>query len=314
MFLCVAAALGLAGCRQANSRAISAEGPGSATPGVTTGESGSAVAMAPREDSTNMKTRVPILMYHHVKDRAPGVGSVVLRYSVAPSAFDAQMAWLHDNGYESVTFQQLTDHIEHGTPLPEKPIIISLDDGWSCGYFAAFKSLKAHNLTATYFVYPNGINAGNPGGYLSWDQLREMADAGMEIAAHTMSHPYLTKMPAESAWQEISESKRVLEQRLGRPVYSLAFPYGDYNDSIIEMTRRAGYVCAISTDPGVEHGTHELFRLCRIIVTYGESMDDFARDITAWSPSSPTSGITPPGGSPNRDATPPKPPATAQQS
>lgn len=306
--VCVAGA----GCQRAGATAQAGGAPSlgllSAVPNPAAATTSTPAAVSPAVDATVIKTRVPILMYHHVKDRAPGIGSVVLRYSVAPAAFDAQMAWLHDNGFSSITFQQLADHLAHGTPLPEKPVIISLDDGWSCGYFAAFKSLKAHNLTATYFVYPNGINAGNPGGYMSWDQLREMADAGMEIAAHTMSHPYLTQMPAEHAWQEISESKHVIEQRLGRPVFSLAYPFGDYNDSVIQMTERAGYLCGISTDPGVDHGPRELFRLCRIIVTYGEPIEDFARDVTAWTSSHPST----PGG-PARDATPPKsPPARPQ--
>jgi peptidoglycan/xylan/chitin deacetylase (PgdA/CDA1 family) len=304
--LCLATALCIAaaGCQHAQTTAANAKQPDrEPSPDVLASVPGPAV------DTTVMKARVPILMYHHIKDRAPGVGSVVLRYSVAPAAFDAQMAWLHDNGFTSITFQQLADHIEHGTTLPAKPVIISLDDGWSCGYFAAFQSLKAHNLTATYFVYPGGINAGNPGGYLSWDQLREMADAGMEIAAHTMSHPYLTKMPADNAWQEICESKRMIEQRLARPVFSLAYPFGDYNDAIIEMTKRAGYLCGISTDPGVEHGPHELFRLCRVIVTYGEPLEDFARDVTAWS-ANPDVGQPPMPRSP--DGTPPPAPVRPQ--
>jgi|GEM_PF-495206 len=301
--LCLATLLAVAGCSHA---------PGSEAQVGEAAPVNAAVVMMPELPNSDApvaivsaaKVRVPVLMYHHVKDRAPGIGSVVLRYSVAPRDFDAQMQWLREHGFSSISFQQLADHITRGVSLPSKPVIISIDDGWSCGYFAAFKSLKAHGLTATYFVYPNGVNAGNAGGYISWDQLREMADAGMEIASHTMSHPYLTQMTEDAAWREISESKTILEQKLARPVLSIAYPFGDYNDTTIGLARRAGFTSAVSTDPGNEHGEGELFRLCRIIVTYGEPLEQFARDVTAWQPESKQ-----PGTKPASDQTPPATPS-----
>ena len=303
--LCLATLFGVAAC----SHAPSASGTSAQSVVASGGAVDEAVVKMPElpaPDAPVVKTKVPVLMYHHVKDRAPGVGSVVLRYSVAPKDFDAQMKWLHDNGYTSISFQQLADHITRGIELPAKPIIISIDDGWSCGYFAAFKSLKAHGLTATYFVYPGGINAGNAGGYISWDQLREMADAGMEIGDHTISHPYLTQMPADAAWREISESKKTLEQKLARPVLSIAYPFGDYNDAIMEMARRAGYTCGVSTDPGNEHGLNELFRLCRIIVTYGEPTEQFARDVSDWQ-------ATPKADAPTKTKSEPTPPKAPER-
>jgi peptidoglycan/xylan/chitin deacetylase (PgdA/CDA1 family) len=134
------------------------------------------------------------------------------------------------------------DSIEHGRALPEKSVIISFDDGWQNQFRYALPILQKYNFTATFFVVTGFV--GSPG-FLSWPELKTLHAAGMTIGSHSRSHPYLDRIRDPAVlWDQIYNSKQILETRLGVRVDNFAYPYGAYNTTTSSTVREAGYKTA----------------------------------------------------------------------
>lgn len=217
---------------------------------------------------------VPILMYHHLADLSSTASELVLTWTVAPKKFQAQMDWLSQQGYHTITMGQLVAYLRDRKPLPSKPIVITFDDGWLEQYVTAFPVLKKYNFIGTFFVYTNAIDHGQ---FMTWAQLQEMSSVGMDIQSHTQTHPHLRLLSADAAFKEISESKAIIEKRLGKPVTAFNYPDGEYNTAIIEMLKRAGYDSAVTIAAGYKQRANELYLLHRIRVSYKDSLDDFIK-------------------------------------
>jgi peptidoglycan/xylan/chitin deacetylase (PgdA/CDA1 family) len=217
---------------------------------------------------------VPILMYHNLRDLPAGASELDRTWTVAPKNFEAQVEWLSAHGFHTISMGQLVAHLNRKSPLPTKPIVISFDDGWVEQYTVAFPILRKRNFIGTFFVYTNPVGRNH---YLSWEQLKEMTLTGMDIQAHTITHPHLRTIAASEAQREISESKKTLESKLGKPVVALSYPFGEYNAAIIEMTKRAGLESAVTLATGYRQRADELFTLHRIRVSYDDTLDEFAK-------------------------------------
>lgn len=192
--------------------------------------------------SSTEKLKLPILVYHIVRPSFPTDSQAVKNLAHTPELFDEELKHLGEAGYHVVSFVDLENYYRDGTLLPQKPIIISFDDGWSDQFTYAFPVLKKYNYSATFFVFTNPIGTR---GFITWDQLREMQKAGMRIESHSRSHPYLTRItdPAK-LWNEINGSKERLEKELGVPVTEFAYPFGQYTPDIVAMVKKAGYQSA----------------------------------------------------------------------
>ncbi len=200
----------------------------------TTSQQTSSSALSPGE-----KIDLPILVYHIVRPSYPDDSAAVRALALTPEAFDAEMLYLHTAGYRIISFEDLENYFQTGKPLPGKAVIISFDDGWSDQYKYAFPILKKYHYTATFFVFTNPIGRN---GFLTWDQLKEMRDAGMTIGNHSRSHPYLNTITDRyTLWDEVYGSKLVLEKELGIAINQFAYPFGQYNDAVLKMIAEAGY-------------------------------------------------------------------------
>jgi len=217
---------------------------------------------------------VPILMYHHIVDLPIDATQLQQDWTVTPKDFDAQMQWLARNGFRAVTMAQLVAHLKQRQPLPAKPVIISFDDGWEEQYSIAFPMMTKYGLSGTFFLYTQPLDHTQ---YMTWAQVRELAAGGMDIQSHSITHPHLRTMAPAAAFKEIAESKAVLEKRLGKPVSAFCYPFGEYNNTILEMVKRAGYAAAVTLASGYRQRADELYTLRRIRVSYRDSLDDFAR-------------------------------------
>lgn len=226
-------------------------------------------------DDSGRSASVPVLMYHHVNDLPPGADEPSRTWTVSRYEFESQMKWLLEHEYHPVTLVAVADHLSEGTSLPSHPVVLTFDDGWDIGYSTVFPILKSRGMIGTFFVYPSGINAGNPGGYMSWDQLREMDRAGMEIASHSIDHPRLPDMPEEAQRRQLVESKRLIEAQLGHDVLAFAYPFGKFDRTTRRLAKEAGYRCAAGVEPGWTQRSDELFAMRRIRVSYGDTLDTF---------------------------------------
>jgi peptidoglycan/xylan/chitin deacetylase (PgdA/CDA1 family) len=203
--------------------------------------------------------RAPILVYHAVRELRPEDGPDARAFNTTPEAFERQMSHLAENGYEPVSFDDLLSAIMEGGELPEKPVLLTFDDGSESQYLNAFPVLKKHGFTATFFLFSNAV--GRPGWFrTSW--IEEMSGAGMRFEGHTRYHPYLTRVSDERELDaEIAGSRTALEKLTGRPVRHLAYPFGLYDERIIEKAKEAGYLTARAIREGSVHGPETLYEL-----------------------------------------------------
>ncbi len=224
----------------------------------------------PEETPLPAAVKVPIFIYHSVRPHIAGESSKQDAYDITPELLEQELVYLRDNGYTTITPDTLAADIKAGTTSPiAKPVMLTFDDGWENQYTYAFPLLKKYNVTATFYVYTNPISKQKH--FFTWDEIKEMSDAGMTIADHTLSHPYLKKLPLDEFRREVTESKAILEQHLGKPVTHFASPFGYTDADFIQILGQAGYTTARTTYKGVYQDN--ALRLRGILTT--DSMDYF---------------------------------------
>jgi len=250
-------------------------------------------------ESTPLSTEitvVPILIYHSVREYLPRDSAAARQYIITPETLESELAFLKQRGFVSIGFDELAARIHGGTPLPEPSIIISFDDGWETQYTQALPLLKKYGFKATFFIFTNAIDKKH---FMSREQLQQLLKEGMWIGAHSVSHPFLSKIKDPAALRkEIFESKRILEADLGIPITSYAYPFGHYTPEVLDLVKQAGYTSARSTYFGIRHSPADLFTLTGLIdVTSVKKIDDdlltALREEEAVRPELPPPGIDP---------------------
>lgn len=217
-------------------------------------------AIAGRHYSPDELVDVPVLNYHKVDN-------MNIALSVSPQEFDEQMRYLAENGYHTISPDQLTGYLKYGRSLPEKPVLITFDDGYHDNYINAYPILKKYGFTATIFLVTGLV--GHDSRFLTWDEVREMQKNGFTFGSHTVTHHALTKLTPEQVRSELVESSKEMERELGvRPRY-FAYPTGAYNLKLAEMVRQAGYRAAFSIRYGEVDSESDLFALERIPIFHG---------------------------------------------
>jgi peptidoglycan/xylan/chitin deacetylase (PgdA/CDA1 family) len=219
--------------------------------------------------------RVPILMYHYISVPPPDADKYRLDLSVTPDALDAQMGYLAAQGYHPIRISELSDYLLHGTPLPPKPIALTFDDGYLDNYQNALPILLKYNFTATFFIITQFVDDRRPG-YMTWDQIKELATAGMEIGSHTLNHISLRGRSRAVQTSEIVGSKMMIEDRIGAPVKSFCYPSGEYDAVTISILRSAGYLAATTEIQGTYQSERSIYELRRVRIRGSYSVADFA--------------------------------------
>jgi peptidoglycan/xylan/chitin deacetylase (PgdA/CDA1 family) len=187
------------------------------------------------------------------------------------------MKALRRKGYSPVSLTRIQAYLAGGADLPERPVAVTLDDGFADNYTDAFPVLRQFNIPATIFLATDTLGGENrwmtANGYpgrpmLDWDQIDEMQAAGVGFGSHTLTHPRLSQLDRASAEREIRDSKQVLEDRLTTTVDHFAYPHGDWDARTADLVREAGYTLACSTRSGFNRRDVDPFLLRRIEV-YG---------------------------------------------
>jgi len=265
IFLIQILVLGISGCGKKE-----ASSPTSQTlaevinPSVTLNESSNTTSSS----SLQKPLEVPVLYYHSVMLEK---GNEV---RMPPDQFEAQMTYMRDHGYESVTLDQLYQAFYKGGVLPVKPFVITFDDGYEDNYTVAFPILKKHGFTATVFMVSSYINGE---GFLSRSQLKELTANGWEIEGHTVNHPYLSQMDKSAMLNELKNSKELIEKELGQPVNYFAYPYGDLNADVAQAVKDTGYLMAFTTDRGWADLNLDEWHLQRVYCFANMGLNEFSR-------------------------------------
>lgn len=217
----------------------------------------------PVEGGTSL--RVPILMYHYTSTPPAGADAIRMDLSVTPSLFEAHLAYLRFAGYKTITLEQLVYALSQQGSLPEKPVVLTFDDGYRDNYEYAFPLLRKYGYTGTFFLVTQPIDQ-NHESYLTWDMVIEMHQAGMEFGSHSYRHSDLTGRDLDFLVYEILGSKEAIEARIGQPVRFFSYPAGRYDETTIRVVASAHFWGAVTTRWGVDQSFDERFELVRLRV------------------------------------------------
>ncbi|MEY9841605.1 polysaccharide deacetylase family protein [Streptacidiphilus sp. EB103A] len=227
--------------------------------------------------------RIPVLLYHAVTDDPPGW---IAPLTVRPSVFAAQLDAIVDSGRTPLTATGLADALAGRRSLPERPVVITIDDGFADLPRSTAPELARRGLTATAYLTTGAIGLhGTDSGCLlpeaammTVDQVKETADHGIEIGAHTITHPQLDTLPRAAVRRELTVPKAALEDLLGLPVPAFAYPHGYSSRSVRRLVRAAGYSSATAVRDALSSTRDEPYRIARIMLR----ADDTAADVEAW--------------------------------
>ncbi len=220
---------------------------------------------SPIPDGLVREAQVPILMYHYVS--VPPAGSDIYRrdLSVSPELFRSHLEALDSAGYTPISMYDLVGHLNQGAPLPEKPVILTFDDGYRDNFENAFPFLTEFGMTAMFFVVTDYMDERNPL-YLSWDMAREMQAAGMFIESHGRNHASLRNRNDDYLiWQALG-SAETIEHELGVRPRFITYPFGHYDSNTIRIFESAGFWGGVTINAGATHSTDDLFQLRRVRV------------------------------------------------
>lgn len=208
---------------------------------------GAAVVHRAADVKYSVPEGVSVLMYHMIGDEQ-GNAAIMTEANLR-----IQMNYLRDHGYHPITMQELYDYVTKGAPLPEKPVCITFDDGYLDSYTIVYPLMKEYGFPWTLFLITDDV--GKPYNRMTWDQLKEMANShAVTIASHTLSHPKLHNLATRAEKEkEIVDANKALKYQLGIDNVWLAYPYGDYDDEVIDICKKAGIKMAVTTDAGRVH-------------------------------------------------------------
>jgi len=210
---------------------------------------------------------IPILMYHHVDELAPGAEPLLRELTVSPADLTAHLALFSSLGAQVVPLMRAVDYLARGEPLPARPVVLTFDDGYKSAYEEAFPILRAHGATATFFVSPNNVGES---AYMDWGQLKTLVEEGFSLGAHGYRHFRVTHLGPALAELQFGESRRTIEKMTGALVLTFAYPGGAYDQATIAQLQPYGYRAALGVEPLAYQKPSRLFALRRIHVGYGD--------------------------------------------
>jgi peptidoglycan/xylan/chitin deacetylase (PgdA/CDA1 family) len=218
-------------------------------------------------------------MYHAVSAE-PSEATRTL--SVTPEAFAEQMAAVADLGLTPLGTAQLAACWRTGRPLPARPVLITFDDGYEGVHRHALPVLTQHGFPATVFVSTGWLRGpydtgGAPDPMLDWDQVRELAAAGVEIGGHSHTHPQLDQLPDDAMRRELILCKEIVSDRLGAAPASFAYPYGYSSRRVREAVRETGYAQALAVGNTLARRRQGPYALRRVTVRRGTGAEEFLR-------------------------------------
>jgi peptidoglycan/xylan/chitin deacetylase (PgdA/CDA1 family) len=234
-----------------------------------------------RRQGPGRQPGVPILMYHEIAARPETTSPL----AVPPAAFAAQLAYLYDHGYNTVTFADAAAALAgEASQLPTRPVVLTFDDGYADFHREVLPLLRHYGFTATVFVTTGWIaDAGGhrsghqPGQMLSWNQICEAAGAGVEIGAHSHGHPQLDQIKPGQLRHELAVSKALLEDGIGQAVPSLAYPFGYSSAGVRQTVRATGYRHACAVANAMARPAGDRYTLPRLTVRASTSLARFER-------------------------------------
>lgn len=212
---------------------------------------------------------VPILMYHKIGDELNNDAVI------SKERFAAQMAFLHQEQYSPLTLDELYGYLTEKKPLPLKPVVITFDDGYSDTYDVALPILKQYGFRSTMFIPVSEV-----GKNLTWQQLREMKAAGMDIGSHSYTHQELAGRSREAQLQEIGKAKELLDRELNQNTRWFCYPYGSFDQTTKDLLKAQGITVAVTINSGWVRTGDDPLTLQRVWMGNSVTLAHFAERLT----------------------------------
>ena len=232
-----------------------------------------------------MNSNIPILTYHQVGTNPKCIYPV---QSVSPNVFSMQMKVLKKLGFSTINLDELYRYRMGRFKIPKKPIVITFDDGLQEAIDNSTTVLKQYGFTAVYYIPTDYIGKksewlmdelGFELPIIDLEKIKWLDTNGFQIGCHSMSHPHLDQLPKDNCFNELKSSKTILEDIIGHQVNHLAYPYGSYNESVMDTAKEAGFDTACTTDSGLCKPKYDSLCLPRINIGYHDSIIDFVTKI-----------------------------------
>lgn len=224
------------------------------------------------------RSHVPIVCYHHIRDWVASDTRSDRPYIVPVKRFTAELNYLQKNAWHTISPDQLQAYLTKGTPLPDKPIMLTFDDGDANQWTYAVRELQKHHFTATFFIMTVTLDKPN---YLSTDQVKALDRMGMTVGAHTWDHHPVTKYLGNDWQKQIAAPTKQLEEITGHPIKIFAYPYGLWNPEAIPHLKEAGFVAAYQLADKIDPD-EPLYTIRRVIANGFWNISQFEEAITSW--------------------------------
>lgn len=215
----------------------------------------------------NNDKSIPVLMYHSIAFEKGN------ELRVPKEKFREQMKFLKDNGYTTLSLDEVYEFFQNNKPIPSKSVVITFDDGYEDNYLNAYPVLKEFGFKATIFVITSTID--NNKACLNSAQLKEMQKNGIDIESHTVNHDELDKISYAKQLDTLKRSKETIENLLNKKVYYIAYPVGKWNNDTIEAAKQAGYRMAFTTKNSWSNKENGLYTLNRVRISASYEIKTF---------------------------------------
>ncbi len=219
--------------------------------------------------------RIPIFLYHYVEYVHNDPGRQKL--NIPPNVLISQIETLKNAGYTFITPDDLESALSRKEKLPQKVVMLTFDDGYMDFYTNVFPILQKEQVKVIFYIVPNFLDRPN---FMFTFQLKEVAKSPfVEIGAHTMDHFALAGMHTKKATYEIAQSRKILQEMLHLSINSFAYPYGSFDQTIIQIVKNAGFSNAVSTIPGIVQTQENKYFLYRLRPGYrsGQVLLDYLK-------------------------------------
>lgn len=219
----------------------------------------------------NNDKSVPVLMYHSIGFEKGN------ELRVPVEKFSEQMKFLKDNGYTTLSLDELYDFFNNNKHIPSKSIVITFDDGYADNYSNAYPVLKECGFKATMFVITSTIDKNNS--CLNSSQLKEMQNNGISIESHTVNHVELDKISYAKQLYTLKKSKDMIENILDNKVYYICYPVGKWNNDTLKAAKQAGYKMGFTTKNSLSNKANGLYTLNRVRINASYGITTFKKVI-----------------------------------
>lgn len=213
------------------------------------------------------RPQVPVLSYHQIRDWRATDSKSAKDYIISPADFNAHMQMLADSNYHTIRPDQLQAYLTTGAKLPAKPVMLTFDDGDENQYTNALPTLNKHGFKGVFFIMTVAIRRHGKQPYMDKTQLKQLADAGHAVKAHTWDHHNVKKYQGPDWVTQFQEPKAKIEAITGKPVRYLAYPFGLWNEAAIAELKKYGYIGAYQLSEPKRDANDPLFSIRRIIAS-----------------------------------------------